>query len=54
MIDMKTEKLVSSVYIDFLKKVIRNRTRPLIVIADNASYHTSNQVKKFVGSRSLP
>jgi len=48
MFDVKTEKLVSSVYIDFLKKVIRDRTRPLIVIADNASYHTSNQVKKFV------
>lgn len=48
MFDVKTEKLVSSVYIDFLKKVIRDRTRPLSGIADNASYHTSNQVKKFV------
>ncbi len=48
MFDVKTEKLVSSVYIDFLKKVIRNRTRPLIVIADNASYHTSKEVKEFM------
>lgn len=48
MFDVKTEKLVSSVYIDFLKKVIGNRTRPLIVIADKASYHTSHEVKKFV------
>ncbi len=47
MFDVKTENLVSSVYIDFLKKVICNRTRPLIVIADKASYHTSHEVKKF-------
>jgi len=48
MFDVKTEKLVRSVYIDFLKKVICNRMRPLIVIADKASYHTSHEVKKFV------
>ncbi len=38
----------SEVYIEFLKKLLVNRERPLLLIVDNASYHTSNQVKKFV------
>ena len=47
MFQITTEKLNSSVYIEFLKKVLRSRTRPLIVIADRASYPTSKEVKKF-------
>ena len=46
--DMTTEKMVSSVYIKFLENVLSKWTHPLIVITDNASYHTSNEVKKFI------
>ncbi|HMR19916.1 MAG TPA: transposase, partial [Sphingobacterium sp.] len=53
MFDVKTEKLVSSVCIDFLKKMIGNRTRPLIVIADKASYYMSHEVKKFAEDHAL-
>jgi transposase len=35
-------------YVGFLQKVLRERTRPLIVIADNASYHRSAGVRQFV------
>ena len=35
-------------YVEFLQKVLRERTRPLIVIADNASYHRSAEVRQFV------
>jgi len=38
----------SEVYIDFLKKLLMNREKPLILIVDHASYHTSNKVKEFV------
>ncbi|MCP5197351.1 MAG: IS630 family transposase [Gammaproteobacteria bacterium] len=47
MFQITTEKLNSSVYIEFLKKVLRGRTRPLIVIDNRASYHTSKEVKQF-------
>lgn len=43
-----TAKMESSTYIKFLEKVLSNRTRPLIVIADQASYHTSGAVKDFI------
>ena len=35
-------------YVQFLQKVLRERTRPLIVIADHASYHRSAEVRRFV------
>lgn len=35
-------------YVEFLQQVLRGRTRPLIVIADRASFHTSAQVRRFV------
>lgn len=38
----------SEVYIEFLKKLLVNRERPLLLIVDNASYHTSKKVKEFV------
>lgn len=47
MFQVTMEKLNSSVYIEFLKKVLRGRTRLLMVIADRASYHTSKEVKQF-------
>ncbi len=50
--EVTTEKFVSAVFIGFLGKVLCSRTRPLIVITDNASYHTSNEVKKFVEAHS--
>ena len=50
--EVTTEKLVSAVFIRFLKKALCGRTRPLIVITDNASYHTSNEVKDFVEGHS--
>jgi transposase len=35
-------------YIEFLQKILQGRTHPLIVIADNASYHRSKEVRDFV------
>lgn len=48
MFEVTTEKLVSAVFIAFLEKTLEGRKRPLIVIADNASYHTSGEVKAFL------
>ena len=39
---------MSAVFIAFLKKTLAGRERLLIVIADNASYHTSEEVKAFL------
>ena len=46
--EVTTEKLVSAVFIRFLKKALQGWTRPLIVITDNASYHTSKEVQEFL------
>lgn len=35
-------------FVDFLKKLHADTGRPIIVIADNASYHTSGLVKQYV------
>lgn len=35
-------------YVEFLKQILRDRTRPLIVIADKASFHRSMIVRQFV------
>ena len=35
-------------YVEFLKTLLRGRTRPLIVIADNASFHSAPEVREFV------
>ncbi|QQS54566.1 MAG: IS630 family transposase [Candidatus Competibacteraceae bacterium] len=35
-------------YVEFLEKLLRDRTRPLIVIADNASFHKAPEVREFV------
>ena len=39
---------MSGVFIAFLEKALEGRERPLIVITDNASYHTSKEVKAFL------
>lgn len=36
--------------IEFLEKLLKGRTRPLIVITDNASFHRSKEVRDFVRS----
>lgn len=38
-------------YIAFLEKILNGRTRPLIVIADNAPFHRSKEVRDFIRSR---
>jgi transposase len=44
-----TEKSIrSEEYIDFLKQLLKGRTRPLILIADRASFHRSRSVRTFV------
>jgi len=35
-------------YVEFLQQLLRGRTRPLIIIADQASFHKSAAVHKFV------
>lgn len=35
-------------YVEFLQQILRNRTRPLIMIADKASFHRSAEVRQFV------
>jgi transposase len=35
-------------YVEFLQEVLRGRTRPLIIIADNTSFHRSVVVRQFV------
>lgn len=43
------EKSIDSVrYIKFLKQLIKNREKPLILLADNVSFHNSKAVREFV------
>ena len=35
-------------YVEFLQQVLRERTRPLIIITDRVSYHRSVEVRQFV------
>lgn len=43
------EKSINGVrYVEFLQQVLHGRTRPLIVIADRARFHTSAEVRRFV------
>ncbi len=44
-----TDKTINSdEYIKFLEQLLKGRTRPLILIVDRASFHTSKAVRKFV------
>lgn len=38
----------SARYVSFLKQVLKGRTRPLILLADGASFHGSREVRAFV------
>ena len=46
--DIKEENINGKCYIEFLEKLIANRTSPLIMIADNVSFHHSKEVRNFV------
>lgn len=35
-------------YVEFLQQILSTRTRPLIILADQASFHTSTVVREFV------
>lgn len=41
-----------NVFIKFLKQILRGRERPIILIMDRASFHTSKKVREFVNSHS--
>jgi len=42
------ENINSEKFIEFLKQIVDGRTRPLILILDNVSYHKSKLVRNFV------
>ena len=46
--DMEEKPIDGKRYIEFLQKVLENRTCPLIVIADNTPFHRSQEVRNFV------
>lgn len=41
-------RINSEVYIDFLKQLLKGRTRPLILVVDGASFHRSKKVRVFI------
>ncbi|WNV05834.1 IS630 family transposase [Candidatus Methylospira mobilis] len=45
-----SDSIDSERYIEFLGKIIKGRERPVILIADNVSFHKSKQVRDFVGA----
>ena len=47
---VKEVKIDSEKYIEFLKKLLKGRTRPLILIVDRAPFHHSKKVRAFVRS----
>jgi transposase len=48
---MATEKSVNSpVFIEFLKRLIANASRPVFLILDNSSVHRSSEVRQYVES----
>lgn len=47
---IKDKKINSDQYIEFLKALIHNRDRPLILITDRARFHSSKKVREFVRS----
>lgn len=48
--ELEEQSIDGKRYIEFLKKLLVGRTRPLIVIADNAAFHRSKKVRDFVRS----
>lgn len=45
---VKEGNIDGAVFIDFLKQVIHNRERPLILLVDHAKFHSSKLVRDFV------
>lgn len=45
---LEADRIHSARYIAFLKHLLKGRTRPLILLADHASFHGSAQVRAFV------
>jgi len=45
---IKDGKINSDVFIEYLKQLLRGRNKPLILIADRASFHHSKKVRVFV------
>jgi transposase len=45
---IKDGKINSDVFIDYLRQLLRGRDKPLILIADRASFHHSKKVRNFV------
>ena len=50
MFDIEEKTIDGKRYIAFLEKILNGRTHPLIVIADNAPFHRSKEVRDFVRS----
>ncbi len=48
--DIEEDHINGERYIEFLENLLKGRTHPLIVIADNASFHRSKEVRDFVRS----
>lgn len=46
--DIEEKSINGKRYIEFLEKLLVGRTRPLIVIVDNATFHRSKEVREFV------
>jgi transposase len=45
---IKDETINGSKYIEFLEQLIVDRDRPLILLADHATFHKSKEIKKYV------
>jgi transposase len=45
--DVEEKPINGARYIQFLQKVLEGRTRPLMIIADNVSFHRSKEVRDF-------
>jgi transposase len=45
---LEASHINSARYVDFLKQLIKGRTRPLILLADRVSFHRSGKVRAFV------
>ena len=48
--DIEEKSINGKRYIAFLEKMLKGRTRPFIVIADNATFHRAQEVRDFIRS----
>lgn len=47
---IKDKKINSEVYVEFLKELLIHSENPIVLVADNAKFHNSEYVRKFVRS----